>query len=406
MTTLTRCLARSVLLVAVSLVACDALSPTNDVDLCAGDSPPSDECPRCAEPPYAAGCPRCSGASPEPGCENASNADAGGDGDTGAPLPLVDGGQPGSGGAGGASGMDGGGTGGEGGDAGPDTGIDAGPCPQGCSGKTSLCLRATDTCVECRANADCDGAKAVCDPDTHECVECLKHSDCGGSEPRCDTAAHACVECLADADCTDATAAKCSSAHECVACTGNANCAHIAGKGVCDDEDGECVECKVEDESPCAGNSCAPATRACTGTPLASVDACGKCVADSECKTDHRCVPTKFMGVDRAGGHCLKIGSTGCARPYSAGPVNRTSLSGVAAVAYCGFDESRTTCEAILALTGFVTCSTAGDCTDTGLADARCDTVNLTAGQCTYDCVNSAGCVMGFDCGSGYCGGP
>jgi hypothetical protein len=373
----------------LALGGCDILPNEDAVDLCLM-SPPHAECEQCRTLPRAAECPQCLGNSPDPDCENSTDAGGGG-----APLPLIDGSLPGTGGDSAAadSGTDAGPA-----DAGPDASPpacgespgaageggcpDAGACPQGCGGAKPRCDKATDTCVECR-----------------------KDGDCGSSKPLCN-ASHECVECLAHADCADPAAARCSSAQKCVSCTASAQCAHLSGTTVCDASDGDCVECTVADESSCAGKSCDPATLTCTTTSLASVGVCEACIADSECEADHRCIPMFYMGAAHGGGYCMKIGSTGCARPYLVTPVVRASLSGVAAQAYCVIDESRTTCEAVRALDASAGCTTPTVATDCAAQGARCETVNLGTNKCTYDCGSSLGCVDGADCSSGYCGGP
>lgn len=400
-------------LLTCALVFAPACGTTTD--LCA-QNPPNADCEQCRTLPRAKECPQCLGASPDPDCEGASGAgghgaDAGGSGSV---LPLVDGsdsgpdanvhdaapdssppacgGSPGPAGEGGC----------------PDTGTDAGPCPQGCSGTTPLCLRATDACVECRTHADCDGTKSLCDPATHECVECLQHSDCGSSQPRCDPAAHACVECLAHADCDDATAAKCATAtHTCVPCTASSQCAHVAGKTVCDLTDGECVECTQEAEDECAGKVCDLDARSCTAIDRASKLVCQACAWDSECPTgdlglnqrQYRCVPMDFDGSFH-GSYCLKIFSTGCGQPYTVTVQDVESRSGATADDYCGVDQTATTCEAVRDLVEGTACPSGMDseCGAVGLDDGLCKTVGGVPNQCTYTCDSALRCGATFMC--------
>lgn len=374
----------------LALGGCDALSPTHLVDLCARSPGVSPECDRCLVLLRPADCPQCLGDSPDPDCENAPRPDGGTDGGT---LTLAGDGGADAGHADAA--MDGDTSDATAPEAGKDGGTDAGAdaSPPACGGSPGAA-----------GKGGCAAPTPLCNTATDTCVECLKHTDCDGSTPRCDPASHACVECLAHADCDDPAAARCSSADECVPCTTSAQCAHLSGTTVCDASGGECVECTVADESPCAGKSCDPATLTCTTTPLASVGVCEACVADSECEADHRCIPMFFMGAARADAYCMRIGSTGCAKPFAAAPLSRASLSGAAAESYCGIDEATTTCEAVLGLVAGLACP--GDLDCASLPGARCETVNLAPGQCTYSCGTSLACPMEAPCSSGYCGGP
>lgn len=270
----------------------------------------------------------------------------------------------------------------------------------------------------------CDGActapKAVCDEPNDTCVECLEEGDCAaGAKKKCDTTAKACVECLAPVDCTDVKAAKCDTG-ACAKCTSNDDCAHVAGKGVCDA--GTCVQCTAADESACGGKSCNPATRGCTTTPVGSVGTCRPCLADSECAggnvadPDARCVPMKYNGTLRPNGFCLRRASKTCARPYKIA-ISAVSLSGEASESYCGIDQDKVRCEAVLDLVQSRACGGGmdsecgcsrdkdGNCTDTGIS-GLCRTVGVDAKQCTYQCGIDNHCPDGLAClGSGpsYC---
>ncbi|NLX12535.1 MAG: hypothetical protein GXY44_02635 [Phycisphaerales bacterium] len=118
------------------------------------------------------------------------------------------------------------------------------------------CLEAADcdddgdpcTDAACEANVcvhnlkDCgDG---FCKPDTGECVECLEEDNCGEENPFC--VDNVCVECIEDANCDDDDL--CTND----ACVDNAcvNEPVDCGDGVCDPENGECVECLVNDDCP------------------------------------------------------------------------------------------------------------------------------------------------------------
>ncbi len=269
----------------------------------------------------------------------------------------------------------------------------------------------------------CAGTKPVCKESTDTCVQCLMPTDCtSGAKTKCDTTSNSCVECLASADCSDAKAGKCDKG-ACGKCTSNDDCAHLAGKTVCDTVAGECVQCTVSDESACAGNSCHPATRACTTTPVGKIDYCKPCVADSECfggnkaDPDARCVPMTFNAVPRTGGFCLRRFAKTCAKPYFKMSSDRQSLSGTVAEAYCGIDESSTRCEAVLDFVGGEPCADGKDsscgcsardgdqkCIDVG-SGGLCQTVLGVAKTCTIPCSGAVQCTTVTTCTGGqpYC---
>ena len=274
-------------------------------------------------------------------------------------------------------------------DLGVDAGMpDAGPCGMPCEGATPVCDAASGMCVQCTATAP---------------------GECTGATPLCDTMAgsatlNTCVACNVNSDCTSLTAAECSPTHTCVPCTGNAACTARGTTTVCGA--GTCVQCTAMNETPCAANSCNPATNTCTTTPRTTVRTCGACVADSECMADNRCVAMNFMGTARAGGYCLKRSTTPCTRPYGMLADARMSLSGVAAETYCGIDETTTSCEAALALIDDGACSagTDAECGDPALMDGLCRTVRGMPNRCTYECGGASQCPTGFTCTAGYCG--
>jgi len=261
-------------------------------------------------------------------------------------------------------------------------------------------------CVECRDALDCTAEAPVCLAGS--CTGCSGVDDCSAypNQPMCGEDG-SCEGCAFDVDCTDPTMARCDTAtSRCVPCNGSPQC-EGTGAPVCDD--GVCVECSVEDASACGANSCNAATNRCTMTERGSVRRCGACLADSECALeDDRCVPMRFMGIDRETGYCLKRGSTGCVEPYSAPTTPRESLSGAAPEAYCGIREDLTTCEAVLDLLDGASCSDRSECGFEGLEDGRCETVNLLPGRCTYDCGDTSECTSGKSCGAigMYCGAP
>jgi hypothetical protein len=341
-------------------------------------------------------------------------------------------------------------------DAEPDTEQDAGPCQGACSGDYPQCeptsgecvaclddthcidglCAADNTCVQCFGDDDCSFDPAapacntdtgrcvacmtddecateisanVCNTDTNECAQCLTDDDCaeGGCAPD-----NTCVECTTDDHCTDPTASVCdTNTYECTDCTDDDGCSHLDDTLLCDTsgDDGVCIECTVDDESACNGNSCDPATNTCTQTPTDQTETCMPCKADSECVADHRCVQMEFDGTQLADGYCLKIATTGCGRPYT-GLIERESISGASSETYCGVDESVTTCQAVLDLLGDKSCSSDSDCGLPQQNDGRCESVNFVPDRCTYSCSADADCVSGRSCGSlpadsDYCGG-
>ena len=258
-------------------------------------------------------------------------------------------------------------------------------------------------CVACRESGDCAATEPVCVDGT--CGPCSRSVQCSGRSDGPVCAAGSCVECAGSADCADPELARCDS-NRCVPCVDRSDCAGT-GDGIC--VSGRCVECTVDDESACGDNSCDPATNTCTGTLRASVGRCGACRADSECGLpDDACVPTFFQGAAREGGYCLKLGSTGCMRPYTVPTAERASLSGVEPAVYCGIQEDLTTCEAVLDLVNDSSCGAAPECGAPGLDDAVCQTVNLVANKCSYRCGVDANCTNSRACGASgmYCGAP
>lgn len=226
-----------------------------------------------------------------------------------------------------------------------------------------------DASTDATADATVDAATDVC-------------GGCSGSAPVCDTVSMTCVACLLNSDCSSATP-------------------------VCDTSDNTCVECLPASEAmDCSGNSCNPATNQCTSTAVASLLTCQQCVSDSECAgSNEHCVPMEFMSSPRADGYCLVAFSAGCTEPYTVVTPSRVSLSGAAAAAYCGINESVTTCESVRGLIGNQQCPSgmSEDCGVSGLGDARCETVNGVMNRCTYSCSLALQCP-GVTCNGGYCG--
>ena len=264
--------------------------------------------------------------------------------------------------------------------------------------------------------SNCDG---YCVND--QCFDCVQ----GDEDKACkDTSTPACLndgtcaECDQDEHCPEADASTCDTqSHECVGCDNNDDCAHLDDTLLCNTANHACVECTVEDESACGSNSCDPATNTCTNTPRTSLNACQLCQADSECKTNFRCVPMEFQGQARDGGYCLKdVTAGGCTEnPYRTATPSRASLSGAAPAQYCSINETLTTCEAVMDLNNDKGCSSADECGVPGLDDGLCETVTFAPNKCTYGCSGASDCKAsgsGSSCAGDatgaaemYCGG-
>jgi len=287
-----------------------------------------------------------------------------------------------------------------------------------CSSPTPACNTTTNLCVQCTKDTLCSGSTPACNTATNKCVQCTSNGNCGGATPLCDTAKNTCVECLSSADCTQATASTCI-AGKCEPCSSNADCSHMTGKGICKTSslsdgdagidasvqagagDGECVQCTVENETPCNGKSCNPTTNTCTTTPKNSVDVCHPCVADSECFDDSaasvhpstRCVQMTFKGTAHGTvGYCLQRVSAGCGSPYSVS-FPATSLSGAGSEPYCGINQNATTCEAVLDLINTKTCSADTDCGGGQGGLCKAISVIAPANRCTIPCDSAAQCL-------------
>jgi hypothetical protein len=174
------------------------------------------------------------------------------------------------------------------------------------------------------------------------------------------------------------------------------------------------VQCTVATEALCAGNSCNPATKTCTTTPIGTKSDCEPCVADSECvggdqaDPEMRCVPMTYAGVPRPGGFCLRRLAKTCERPFSI-RITQASLSGASREDFCGINEQTTKCEAILDLLRSSTCPgmTDSECGcqrnqqkncvgagETGL----CRMVGALSNRCTYRCGIRDDCPEGLTC--------
>ena len=227
---------------------------------------------------------------------------------------------------------------------------------------------------------------------------------CSGATPLCDTAAKKCVQCLGPNDCTSASASLCV-AGTCSPCTQDTDCGQIAGKNACGS--GTCVLCTASNESACHGNSCNPATKLCTQTPVNSLGPCEACKADSECQggdpTDGgtpvaRCVPMTFNGNPH-NAYCLQRATVlNCTQPYKT-TISGESLSGTSSEQYCGINQTIAPCEAVMDLAASKACS--GD-TDCGMGQGGlCKNFSLTSVpdlRCTIPCDLSSQCPSSLAC--------
>jgi hypothetical protein len=328
-------------------------------------------------------------------------------------------------------------------DSGPAPLVDAALC--NCTDPQKLsCVASSRTCVQCQEDSEC-GAGKHCQPSSNTCVECLGETDCTGGKhclvaagqcvactgpehcagkataSYCDPGTHMCTNCRAgmDTDCANVPGLNVCQAGTCVQCAGakrdacatedkpacsattftcdtckaDSDCTRF--NKVCDEASARCVACTIDSEAArCGTRSCNPATFSCTQTNRGSLDVCLSCVADSECKSDQRCIALNF-GSEPQGGFCMRRQSAACAEPYGI-PITRTSLSKAASATYCGFSEQRTSCDAIRALQTNQQCS--GGASDCDAAGAVCGTVGTLVQRCTYACTGSAECPTFAPC--------
>lgn len=274
---------------------------------------------------------------------------------------------------------------------------DAGICGS-CPADTPACNEAVPECVQCTTDnsSACVDDTTVCNPDTFTCVQCTTNTQCNAPDKaRCDT-----------------------DTNECAQCEGRADCNNITGLPECNN--GTCVECTpATEETDCDETSCDPLTSTCTNTMLASRETCETCVADSECKDNHRCVPMNYKGTRHPNGttgYCLKSIALGgsCTNPYRI-VINATSLSGTPDDDYCGINEALATCEAVQALLNDVQCDPDNDDSDCPQPGGICRELRDLRDTCTYLCSGPPQCDEepnpGAGCGSSgtgsdnYCGG-
>lgn len=227
--------------------------------------------------------------------------------------------------------------------------------------------------------------------------------------------------CLDHPDCTRADAAKCDGG-SCVPCDDSAQCAGVTGAAVC--EAGTCVACSLADESACSGGTtCDLLAMTCSGPAQGAVANCNACSNDLQCAAGHRCIALEFQSTPH-GYYCLKEAVPNCnvpGQPFQV-PINKPSISGAAAVNYCGIEEDLATCEAVLALLQNWQCpsDTDGMCSPNGVLPevpvpgALCEQVGLATNRCTYACAGPGECptpAAQSTCGTGtnmppgWCGG-
>ncbi len=264
---------------------------------------------------------------------------------------------------------------------------------------------------ECAAGCPTD--KPVCSEVLEKCVECVGDADCkDATKPLCQTSTGKCGACLDNDDCNAADKARCDSETLlCVACQAHSDCKGIAGKPACG-PDGICVECTTDNETGCDGKICEPGANVCSETVAQdSAENCEPCVADSECKDDHKCVPMLYQDAAH-GSYCLKLRGPGCVEPFRV-ELDRTSLNSSQDETFCGVNEDLTTCEALLAYNS--ECDEDGKCiiddVEVEVAGAICRAIAVPT-RCTYYCSNATQCDLDIVCpGSGdpiandrYCG--
>lgn len=278
---------------------------------------------------------------------------------------------------------------------------------------------------ECILDSDCTKPTPACkggEPDAgavlSKCVACTLNKHCEAPTPFCDKSSNSCVACLTAAQCTDPAASLCLD-NQCAACTRDEDCAHIPNQTLCKfaaaldaksspdagAPGNRCVQCTVEDDSPCAGKSCNPLTNKCTSTPKGKTATCGECQADSECMgaepgdggaVGARCVAMTFKGAPYKN-FCLRSTATQCKRPYAILIKKVPSLSSSDLDDYCGIDQMTTTCEAVHDMEASTECKSDINCGKG--SGGLCKRVGAIDNLCTIPCATSAQCPIGWqDC--------
>lgn len=241
-------------------------------------------------------------------------------------------------------------------------------------------------CVSCTEDSNCPTGQK-CDVDQNICSACLSDNDCADKKCYIDAnnaANNICVACTTNIDCLTATDAKCGDNNECDACQIDSDCTHLSELQTC--VAGLCVECN--DDSPCNGKACDLQTNTCSDLDVGSRQYCQSCVSDSSCLKGG-CLETNYDGEPN-GRYCFQIKTGNCGRPYGA-IINRESVSGKAAKEYCAVNETRTSCEALLANGN--ACTSPKNCGD----GSFCITLDNDR-LCTNRCDEDDECVGNFQC--------
>lgn len=353
--------------------------------------------------PGCGGTPTCNDAGYCPGEDTAGTAGMPSGGDAASGAPSTGGSKGGTAGTSGKGGTTSGGKAGAGG-SGADGGVGGAAGGEGGAPVVLPC------------DGACTGDKPVCKEATDTCVECLLPSDCKvGVETKCDTASNSCVECLASTDCKDAKLAKCD-VGACAKCTSNDDCAHIAGKGVCDTQAGECVQCTGKNASACGMDQgtplvCDSLLRTCTTKKEKSAGLCQACVSDQQCKAGQLCVKETFGAPAKDVGYfCFSkqsaVASADCTlpgnRPYVKTLANQTSVDGESADV-CSLRASTCTARNQFSNKDCST-STVADDQKCGFApgvDSKCEAFGPSQFLCTMTCGGDVDCPAGFPCDTG-----
>lgn len=273
------------------------------------------------------------------------------------------------------------------------------------------------------ARSDCDDL-AICPiaPSTTSSGMGGNALPCGGActddRPICDTVRDACVACTEDAQCVEADSARCDlEAGTCVPCDASPQCTGVDGATVCRTSDGVCVKCDELDASACDSNqTCDLTSGTCVDTPEGSLGLCAACTNSTQCGTGQACAQTRYKGINN-GFFCLELGiAFSCDPPFKRSLSDRDTVEGALA-SVCGFDESTTSCGAIVAAREQRACTSDGFCTPPGggasveALGALCRSIQGVPGQvCTYGCAISDDCLASgpmSTCGpASHCGTP
>ncbi|QQR88921.1 MAG: hypothetical protein IPJ88_11905 [Myxococcales bacterium] len=260
------------------------------------------------------------------------------------------------------------------------------------------CTSSSDDLGPC--GQQCPAETPICDLDKKECVQCRDANDCSDeSKPLCDESSGQCGECTSSADCTNEATARCDAATlSCVACQESSDCAGITGKTACDVSAGVCkTACSEDLDAACGGKVCDVTQVTCSEFDPDDAENCQACVADAQCKANHKCVPMQYGDPPEFhGNYCLKIANGDCVEPFQTvlDLVSVSSADGSAPGTFCGINQELATCEAILAWNK--PCTEDGKCTiddvETDTLGAICRKVGGSDNRCTYPCGDSADC--------------